>query len=251
MSHDESFELLAPLALDALDADSRADVEAHVASCPECQSELDGLREVAAALGNAVESPPEELWTKISSHLYDVPRGEGGGLPSLLSGYPVAEGQRVRRVVRRARVVVTTTLLAAAAAILVLALNLSSESTRVTNLQSALASSVVTQALAAPGHRVVTLDGSNHQALATFVVLRDGTGYLVSSKMPALPANETYQLWGIVAGKPVSIGIMGSQPRHATFTLASFPTPSTLGVTVEPASGSVTPTTPMVASGAV
>jgi anti-sigma-K factor RskA len=250
MSHDESFDLLAPLALDALDADVRARVEAHVATCAECQNELDGLREVATALGNAVEVPPEELWTKIAGHLYDVPRDEAA-LPPLLTGFPTTEGQRVRRVVRRARVVVATTLLAAAAAILVLALNLSSESNRVTNLQHALASSVVHQALAAPGHRLVTLDGSNHQVLATFVVLRDGTGYLVSSKMPAVPADETYQLWGIVAGKPVSIGIMGSRPRQATFTLASSPKPSTLGVTVEPASGSVTPTTPMVASGPV
>ena len=105
MSHDEAFELLAPLALDALDADARVEVEAHVETCPECQRELDGLREVATALGNTVEAPPEELWAKIAGRLYDVPRGDEAALPPLLAAYPVREGRRVRRVVRRARVV--------------------------------------------------------------------------------------------------------------------------------------------------
>jgi hypothetical protein len=251
MSHDEAFELLAPLALDALDTDVRAHVEAHVETCSECQNELDELREVATALGNAVEAPPEELWAKIAGHLYDVPRGDEAALPPPLAEYPVAEGRRVRRVVRRARVVVATTLLAAAAAILALSINLSSENDHVANLQQALATSAVHQALTTPGHRLVTLRGSGHEVLATFVLLRNGTGYLVNSKMASLPAGKTYQLWGFVAGKPVSIGIMGSTPKKVAFTLASSPGPSTFGVTVEPASGSLTPTLPMVASGAV
>jgi anti-sigma-K factor RskA len=121
----------------------------------------------------------------------------------------------------------------------------------VTNLQQALATSAVNQALATPGHRVVTLSGSDHHALATFVVLPNGTGYLVRSTMAALPAGKTYQLWGFVAGKPVSIGIMGASPDKVAFTLASSPRPASLGVTVEPAGGSLTPTLPMVASGPV
>ena len=251
MSHDEAFELLAPLALDALDTDARAQLEAHVETCPECQHELDELREVATALGNAVEAPPEELWAKIAEHLYDAPRGDEAGISPLLAALPVTEGWRARRVVRRARVVVATTLLAAAVAILVLAINLSSESDHVANLQQSLASSTVHQALTTPGHRLVTLNGSQHQVLATFVVLRNGTGYLVGSKMAPLPTGETYQLWGIVAGKPVSIGIMGSRPREVAFTLASSPAPSSLAVTVEPAGGALSPSTPTVASGAV
>lgn len=251
MSHDEAFELLAPLALDALDTEACAQLEAHVESCPECQRELDELREVATALGNAVESPPEELWAKIAGHLYDAPRGDESALPPLLTGYPVTEGRHHRRVVRRARVVVATTLLAAAAAILALAINLSSESDRVANLQQALSTSAVHQALTTPGHRLVYLSGSDHHVLATFVVLRNGTGYLVSSKMAPLPAGETYQLWGIVADKPVSIGVMGSRPRLVAFTLASSPAPTTLAVTVESAGGALSPSTPVVASGAV
>lgn len=205
MSHDEALELLAPLALDALDADVRIAVEGHVETCPNCRNELDDLREVANALGNAVETPPEDLWGKIAVRLYDEGRGDVA-LPPLLTDYSMAETRRARRVVRRARVIVGATLLAAAAAILILAINLSSETSRASNLQSALATSTVRHALATPGHRVVTLSASGHHALATFVVLRDGTGYLVSSKMPVLPAGKTYQLWGFVRESPSPLG---------------------------------------------
>jgi Anti-sigma-K factor rskA len=251
VNHDDAFELLAPLALDALDADVRASVEAHVETCPLCQAELDGLLEVASALGTSTETPPEDLWDKIAGRLYEGERGEVAELPPLITDYVGSEDRRARHLIRRARVVVGATLMAAAAAIIVLALNLSSENGRVANLQSALGSDAVHQALVTPGHRLVRLSSSDNKVLATFVVLRSGTGYLVSSKMPSLPSNETYQLWGVVAGKPVSIGIMGSQPREVAFTLASSPAPSALGVTVEPAGGVSRPTSPMVASGEV
>jgi anti-sigma-K factor RskA len=250
VNHDDAFELLAPLALDALDADVRASVEAHVETCPLCQAELDGLLEVASALGTSTETPPEDLWDKIASRLYEGERGEVAELPPL-TDYVRLDDRRPRHLIRRARTVLGATLLAAAAAITILALNLSSESGRVANLQSALGSDAVHQALVTPGHRLVRLSTSGNKVLATFVVLRNGTGYLVSSKMPSLPSNETYQLWGVVAGKPVSIGIMGSQPREVAFTLASSPAPSALGVTVEPAGGVSQPTSPMVASGEV
>ena len=71
MSHEEAFELLAPLALDALDPDVRLRVDAHVETCADCRRELDELLEVATALGTTVETPPEDLWAKIASHLYE------------------------------------------------------------------------------------------------------------------------------------------------------------------------------------
>ncbi|MGC2486077.1 MAG: anti-sigma factor [Acidimicrobiales bacterium] len=250
MSHDDAYELLAPLALDALDGDIRGDVEAHVETCAECQSELDGLREVASALGTSVETPPEDLWAKIASRLYDADRSGAASLPPLLSDYPASQARR-HRLVRRARVVVSATLLAAAAAIIALAINLAGDNGQVSNLQSALASSATQQALVTPGHRIVRLTSANDRVLATFVVLQDGTGYLVNSKMAPLPTGETYQLWGIVGNKPVSIGVMGSDPDHVAFTLASSPRPTEFGVTVEPAGGSQTPSSPMVASGLV
>ena len=45
------------------------------------------------------------------------------------------------------------------------------------------------------------------------MVLPDGRGYLVQSDLPSLSAKETYQLWGVVGGQPISIGILGPKIR--------------------------------------
>lgn len=255
MSHDEASELLAVAALDAADADTLAAIDEHAATCPRCQSELDSYRAVASAMGNAVEELPEGLWTNIASQLW-ARTGESTAMPPLLigdaPGRVVAIGAATRR--RRMRTAFGAVAFAAAASIVVLALSLSSAQNHVTNLQGALQSqsrSAAQRALATPGHQVVNLTSATDQRLAEFVILPDGTGYLVRASMPALAANETYQLWGIVNGSPVSIGVMGAKPRAVTFTLASSPGPSALAVTVQQAGGSLTPSKTLVASGPV
>ncbi len=254
MSHDEASELLAVAALDAVDAETQAALEAHVATCPRCQSEFDGYRAVAAALGNTVEELPEGLWTNISSQLWER-AGDTAAMPRLLIGdtptnvVPITSAPS-----RRVRTALTSLALAAAASIVVLAFSLASAQSHVTNLEGALASakeSVVLRALATPGHQLIDLTSASDQRLAQFVMLPDGTGYLVTSHMPALTRNETYQLWGIVKGSPVSIGVMGSSPGQVTFTMATSPAPSELAVTVQSAGGALVPSKHFVASGPV
>jgi len=256
MSHDEASELLAVAALHAVDAETLAAIEEHAATCPRCQSELDGYRAVAAALGNSVEELPEGLWTNISSQLWER-KDDGAAMPPLVVGDTpadvVAIGTASRRS-RRVRAAVGALAFAAAASIVVLALSLSSAQNHVTNLQAALkvaSRSAVQRAMATPGHQVVDLTSATDQQLAKFVMLPDGTGYLVKSTMPALASNDTYQLWGIVNGSPVSIGVMGSSPGQVTFTLNASPGPTELAVTVQKAGGSLTPAKRFVASGPV
>ena len=95
------------------------------------------------------------------------------------------------------------------------------------------------------------LEAKYNAPAAEFVMLPLGTGYLVQSAMPALASDETYQLWAIVNGSPVSIGVMGASPGSVTFTMASSPSPSELAITVQRAGGSLTPATTLVASGRV
>jgi hypothetical protein len=256
MSHDEASELLAVAALHAVDAETLAAIEEHAATCPRCQSELDSYRAVASALGNSVEELPEGLWTNISSQLWER-TGDSTEMPALLIGETpanvVAIGS-VTRASRRMRTALSAVAFAAAASIVVLAFSLSSAQNQVTNLQGALHSanrSVVQKALASPDRQIVNLTSASNQQLAKFVMLPDGTGYLVTSNMPALTRNDTYQLWAIVNGSPVSIGVMGSSPGHVTFTMASSPAPSELAVTVQSAGGSLTPAKNFVASGPV
>ena len=95
----------------------------------------------------------------------------------------------------------------------------------------------------------MNLTDVRHGDVAEFVVLPNGRGYLVKSELPALPTGETYQLWGLSKDKTISLGLLGSAPRSVAFTLAGAPQPSELGITVEPAGGSVLPTRSMIAAG--
>ena len=253
ITHDEATELLAAMALDALDIEAHTRVEEHVLTCAECQRELDSLREVASALGNTYEAPPDGLWSKIATRLYETDPTDVPSRPVFLGDFD-PEVPIDRRGTRRARGFLVTVSLAAAAAIIALGLTLSSANTRVANLENALAGNGhngVASALATPGHKIVTLTGNNDKVLASLVLLPDGRGYLEKSNMPTLPSSETYQLWGIVNGSPVSIGVMGSTPHAVAFTVATSPAPTKIGVTIEPAGGSLTPTKEMVASGVV
>jgi hypothetical protein len=256
MSHDEASELLAVAALHAVDAEMLAAIEEHAATCPRCQSELDSYRTVAAALGNSVEELPEGLWSNISRQLWER-NGDAADMPPLLIGDTPADVVAISsaaRSSRRLRVALGAVTFAAAASIVALAVGLSSAQNQVTNLQGALRTasrSAVQKAMHTPGHQIVDLTSATNTRLAEFVMLPDGTGYLVNSKMPALTPNNTYQLWGIVKGSPVSIGVMGASPGQVTFTLASSPGPSELAVTVQQAGGSLTPSKHFVASGPV
>jgi len=253
VTHDEANELLAALALDAVDDTEREAVEAHVAQCPRCQSELDALRDVAGALGNSVEPLPEHLWSAISSRIYESRDHE---MPALTlvgaDGTPLSTRRRTFSA-RLTRSVVLP-LAVAAVVVAVLAFQLASANGRVSKLQSALRSgdaSAISAALKAPGHKLIDLTGATDHELGEIVLLPNGSGYLVHSKMPPLGTGHTYQLWGVVGGKTISLGLMGSSPGHVSFTVAGPPTPSELAVTVEPAGGTVQPTTQVVAAGTV
>lgn len=255
MDHDEVNALLAALALNAVDSDVALEIEAHVATCPRCQSELDSFRAVAASLGNCVEPLPEGLWSNISSQLWER-KGEEVALPELVlpSVEVVAITSSRPGISRRSKTAFGALSFAAAASIIALAVGLSGANSHVSNLQKAIQlanRSAVQTALATPGHRLVNMSNSAQQPIAQFVLLPDGTGYLVTSHMPVLASDQTYQLWGIVRGSPVSIGVMGNSPGSVTFTMASSPPPTELAVTVQQSGGSLTPSRTFVATGAV
>jgi hypothetical protein len=270
MTHEEVQDLLATFALDAVEAREYDQIETHLATCPRCRAELDSLREVAAALGNSVEPLPEGLWSSIASRLPAPPEEEPppmpalllDGLPQVVHGGDIApdiqsgrfRAPRAPRSLRSPRgrlVSVGSIAVAAAAVAAVLGVNLVHDDHQISHLQNATPTSVVAAALDTPGHKIVTAEDASHVVVAKFVVLPSGQGYLVKSSLPALSSKNTYQLWGVIKGRAISLGLLGRSPHLVAFTLAGSPSPSKLGVTVEPASGSVAPTTAMLASGTV
>jgi anti-sigma factor RsiW len=264
ISHDHASELLGAYALDAVDGDELSQLEGHLATCPRCQSELDSLREVAAALGNSTERPPDRLWASIAEQLDPDPSEhvEPPPMPRLVSSSPApfrapAPG-RTRRT-RSAVLVLAVVAVAASAVAVVLGIDLVHSQNNVTNLQQAATHRTVTPpsspaevALHTPGHRIVTLENAAHDALAEFVVVPAGRGYLVSSNLPNLGSGKTYQLWGIVGSTPISLGLLGASPHASTFTMTGATGAngaSELALSAEPNGGTVMPTGGIVASG--
>jgi hypothetical protein len=274
ISHEAASELLGAYALDAVDDDELIDLEEHLASCPRCRAELDGLREAAGALGNSVEQPPGELWTRISEQLGDHSEQEEAPppMPGLAMGtrpgtapetpperspFRAPSSGRVRRS-RTNTLLFGAVAVAASAVAIVLGIGLVRSQHNVTNLRHSLAqeravarSTPAQIALHTPGHRVVNLVDSAHAELARFVILPSGRGYLVSSSLPPLRSGQTYQLWGIEGKTPISLGLLGVSPHGSTFTIAGAPSTAELALTAEPSGGSVAPTGGIVASGAV
>lgn len=268
ISHEDASELLGAYALDAVDGVERTDLEEHLASCPRCGAELDGLREAAGALGNSVEPPPEELWSRIAAGLGDHSEEDGGAPPmpeltSVTARTSEPSPFRAPSSGRRRRIRNNTTLLgavavAATAVAVVLGIGLVRSQDNATNLQKSVAAeraaaqrSPAAIALHTPGHRVVNLVNSAHVELARFVMLPGGRGYLVSSSLPALQSGRTYQLWRIVGTTPISLGLLGAAPHGSTFTVAGASLTAELALTAEPSGGSVAPTGTIVASGTV
>lgn len=253
MTHEEAQELLAVHALNAVEGLERSELEDHVNECVRCSSELDALRAVASAMGNVGAPAPQEIWQRISAHLHDEV-GASDVAPIRTLDLPVATITALPdRRGQRSKFTVAAIAVAAAALVGVLSVSLVRADNHVAQLNSALSAashSVVDAALETPGHVNVTLNGGHSEGLARFVLL-EGRGYLVSSNMTALAPDKTYQLWGIIGGKPISIGLMGTKPTTVYFSVEGAKAPSELAITIEPAGGSVTPTSPIVASGRV
>ena len=249
MTHEDILDLLAVFALDAVDDAEQREIESHLRECPRCAAELVGLRDVASALGNCVEPVPEDLWSGISGRLV-IPQDEpSSSLPRVTLVRPPPRSRAGRRYL----MAVTAVAAAAVAVAGVLGITLAGTNEQNDRLQAQIGSnaSSVVAALEAPGHKVVDLKNTEQVKLAQFVVLPNGRGYLVSSTLPKLNVAQTYQLWAIVGGQAISLGLLGQSPTQATFTLAGSNAESQLGVTVEPSGGSVVPTTTMLASGAI
>jgi hypothetical protein len=264
--HDEIESLLGAYALDAVSPEERVLVEEHVEGCPRCRAELDAFMEVAAALGNSVDPVPHELWDRIAGQLdlaspgdatlleirakarRQVADGDGGG-----AGVTSLARARAARWRRAAAVVLTAV---AAVTLALVSLGLSNADGKVDRLQAIVATrgagAAAQAALANPQSRLVQLRGTGGAELATVVLSPGGTGYVLASHLRALSDTQTYQLWATINSRPISLGLLGSEPaRDAAFSMASSTAASTLLVTVEPAAGVAQPTGSPVAVGAV
>jgi anti-sigma-K factor RskA len=258
VNHDEAAALLGAYALDAVGEEEAALVGAHVEECPRCTAELAEHREVAGMLGNTGGDAPRELWDRIASQA-TRPSSAPLQTPSIavasLGG--IERGHR-RQGPRRGPWAVAGALVAVAAVtITLMAVQISSLNGRVGRLaviseqQGILRSEQA--ALLDPSTRRVMLRGAvgAPSAQAELVLVRSGNSFFVNQQMATLPASKTYQLWAVTGGQAVSLGLLGRGPSVVPFRVSSVRPPTRFAVTVERATGVVTPTSSPVAISAI
>jgi anti-sigma-K factor RskA len=243
--HHHVQDLLGAYALHALEAHERDAVERHLSECVICRAEVDAHLEIAAALGQGVETAPPELWGRIVEGLE-----ERSPVVSPLEVATASSMGRLRLRTRASRLAAIGAVAAAVAAICVLGVSLANTDQQLDHARQALGSSAAAfqHALTVPGHRTAPLRSLSGKAIARVVVDPGGHGYLFALKMPVLPASRTYQLWAIVRGQAISIGLLGRHPAAAAFEVGSARAIQ-VAVTIEPAAGSQTPTSSVIAVG--
>jgi hypothetical protein len=253
VTHDEVRELLGVFALDAVDPGEAAAIRAHLGDCPRCRDEVADYQQTAARLANTGGAAPAEVWDAIVVRIEQPATavGEFPGLPRR-GRRPPAPGRRIRPgVVRRAAVL---TAAAAIAVIAVLGVEVGHLNHRLNQVAAASAGhNMSAQALSAlldPAARRMTLvsAATGGAPAATVVAGRSGAAFLFNEQLPALPAAETYQLWAMIDGQPISVGLLGSHPDTVAFSLDTASATNAFAITIEPAGGSVAPTRPPVAS---
>lgn len=283
--HGEIQDLLGVYALDAVDRDTAAMIERHLETCMRCSAEVAQHHEVAGLLANSGEASPSKLWDGISSQLDGstppswerlsarletgsdrselVERMEAGtGLAGPSPDTVVADSTNVVAIGagRRRNRWVSWGVGAVAAAAVVVAVVLGAQvnhlNHQVRSLQSPSLSAAEQAALSSPSTRTVqltALSGSHAPApgRVTVILTRSGTGFVEAQGLSALPADQTYQLWGMVGGNVISLGLMGSDPTVVPFSVAGNRGVSAFAITAERADGVVQSTNQPVVAGAV
>ncbi len=248
LQHDEIRQLLGAFALDAVEPDEAAAIEAHLATCPRCRDEVREHREVAALLAYAGTTAPEGMWDRMAAKLDAAPPASAAPALGLMLGNE-AGGRAGARRRRGARVAA-----AVAAAAVVVGLGagglqvqsaLRSQDDQIEKVAQALSEEgararLVREAAAAAladGARAVHLITPERAPLADAVVLADGTGYLIDKGAPSLPDGRTYQLWAVAGGQKLSLGVPGRDLDVLTFRVPDAT--DALALTVEQAPGVV------------
>jgi anti-sigma-K factor RskA len=242
--------------LDALSASERDGFEHHLQHCALCDAEVRGLRETAARLGLAKSlDPPPQLRARVLAGAYRTrqlppPVGEQAGLERrrarvtrLLTGSP-----RRRRHRARPRVPRLAAAFAAAALVVVAALGITQAETRHQPDGTGTAGAAISRVVTALDARTETTRTSVGGSVTVVVSAAQQAAVVSARGMRSLPADETYQLWVIGPDGARSAGLLSGTGRAGPVLAPDVVPGDRIGITVEPAGGTSSPTTtPVVA----
>ncbi|MBK0331672.1 anti-sigma factor [Brachybacterium sp. MASK1Z-5] len=226
--HENLESLVAAYALDALDPSESAEVEAHLATCPECRELADSLRETTVDLSQGLEStPPAALRDRILE-----------AVSADQDAHETPEEPRLPRRPRRRTVLAGGFALAASALVatgLVVARPWRSQEDK-----------DIDEVLAADDAREYTTTWRS----ARITAVRSpslGSAVLKVEDLPAVTAGKDYQAWSKMSDGPVSAGLLRPDDDGNARTLLSAGSAEGAAISLEPAGGSEQPTTVLVA----
>jgi anti-sigma-K factor RskA len=259
LQHDDLHTLTGSYAVDALPPDELDEFERHLTHCGSCASEVRGLRETAARLALAVaEQPPAQMRAQVLAAA-----GRTRQLPPITSERPSRGAPRSIRSARSARAarrvwIPRISVVAAAASValaVVFGVSQSNTSSRLSTLENQLSAArvhnqQVDSVLAQGDLRLVTNKTSVGGSVSAIVSPSAARLVVVTSGLPALPADKVYELWllGPSVAQPSGLLTAAQHGRTVPVVASGYVKGYKLGVTVEPAGGTLKPTTtPIVA----
>jgi anti-sigma-K factor RskA len=259
LQHDDLHTLTGSYAVDALPPDELDEFERHLTHCGSCASEVRGLRETAARLALAVaEQPPAQMRAQVLAAA-----GRTRQLPPITSERPSRGAPRSIRSARSARAarrvwIPRISVVAAAASValaVVFGVSQSNTSSRLSTLENQLSAArvhnqQVDSVLAQGDLRLVSNKTSVGGTVSAIVSPSAARLVVVTSDLPALPADKVYELWllGPSVAQPSGLLTAGQHGRTVPVVATGYVKGYKLGVTVEPAGGTLKPTTtPIVA----
>lgn len=237
LRHDQH-SLSGAYALDALEGGAERDrFIRHLSRCQSCASEVRGFREVSTALAFAAAAePPPELRDRVlaaAARTRQLP-------PEIKTQGGHARPRRTRSWTPWISGVVATASIVAA-----VLFGFAQAHTQQELNQAQAENQAISLLLSAP--QVTLLSHSTTRGGVATVVLAAARHQLVvvTNDLPALPAGKVYQLWLINKQKTVSAGLLppATSGRTPPVLASGVVKGDTLGLTVEPAPGSVQPTT--------
>lgn len=252
LSRRQTHELAGAYALDALDGAERDRFERHLHRCPACERTVRGFAQTATALAMAAAAePPSGLRERVlsaASVTRQAPptlagrRGRaatrpGSGVTGRSSG---SRSGRRSPWVPRAAVAIGAAGVAAAVALGTVQISTQHQ------LNSAVAREAqIAAVLTAPDARIATAPTSVGGTAVVVVSRTQQKMIFTSSGLPALPSAKVYELWllGPRSARPAGLLPPPSGGRTAPLLASGVAADDKVGVTVEPAGGTSSPTT--------
>jgi anti-sigma-K factor RskA len=245
-------------ALDAVTASERAAIEDYISAAPKPERDafderVRQARETLAASFTVEEEPPAGLFDRIVAQLPPQAEAAPASAPAVpgpaaeATSVPVADqlgAARQRREERRRAPGLRNWLIGVAAAA-VIALGGVGVGAYVANQNDPL-----NQVLQAQDVRQATVDVSGGGTATVSISSSKDAVVVKMNGVPAPPAGKVYQMWLIPkdGSAPVSQGLMDAEALSKPAVVKGIASAAALGITVEPAGGSASPTLPTVAA---